>query len=296
MNQCGSPAYMAPEQTEAQPNNLGYHTDIYLLGAILYEILTGAPPHQNSSAHAAFMMAALNEFEPLPENLPEALRTLCMQALETEPRKRTASVADFQQGLRDFLTGAGNRRLSLEIFEEVRAELSDLESSRKGGFDYRELSALEARLARALRLWPDNLDASLMRQRILELHTRRALTAGDLQLADSLLRQLDPTVPSVSELWQQLEREHARRRRAACVMRGMQAGLAVLIVALLAGGYWHIRQQRIHIAQQELAASSLTDQRNRAQNLLNNLLFNLQRDLEPIGRLDLLETVAMGAL
>src|SRR5690606_35472163 len=50
ISRCGSPAYMAPEQTEESTANLGTHTDIYLLGAIMFELVAGKPPHYAKTA------------------------------------------------------------------------------------------------------------------------------------------------------------------------------------------------------------------------------------------------------
>jgi tetratricopeptide (TPR) repeat protein len=104
----GTPAYMAPEQTERGPNQVGPAVDIHALGAILYEVLTG-----RTAYHAPSLIETLEQVrgqEPvsprrLQPRVPRDLETICLKCLEKDPRKRYATAEALADDLRRFLRG-----------------------------------------------------------------------------------------------------------------------------------------------------------------------------------------------
>ncbi|MEM6779193.1 MAG: serine/threonine-protein kinase [Planctomycetota bacterium] len=103
----GTPAYMSPEQASAS-NEMTTGADVYSMGAILYECLTGRPPHQAESAIATLMLAAKGEIDPPSRVVKQVDRTLeliCMKTLAADPAERYASAALFAKDLRHWLAG-----------------------------------------------------------------------------------------------------------------------------------------------------------------------------------------------
>jgi len=104
----GTPTYMAPEQAAARAALFGPGLDVYSLGVILYELLTGQVPLRGSTAVETVLLV-LNQ-EPVPPRrlqpkLPRDLQTICLKCLEKEPRRRYATAAALADDLRRFLNG-----------------------------------------------------------------------------------------------------------------------------------------------------------------------------------------------
>lgn len=122
----GTPSYMAPEQAEGRTKDVGPAADVWALGAILYECLTGRPPFL--AATPVETMRQVLDQEPLPprihnRNIEADLEKIVLKCLEKDPRSRYETAAELGEDLRRYRDGEPILARSVNIFERLHREI-----------------------------------------------------------------------------------------------------------------------------------------------------------------------------
>jgi WD40 repeat protein len=216
----GSPAYMAPEMASHRVEKIGVGTDIYLLGATLFEIVNGAPPHPGRTATECMRAAANNRVRKFNEH--DNLMDVVERAMSTEVSDRYSSVAEFQAAIRNYqsqmeslaFTENGSRILQTAI------DTSDFEAFSRAVFSFQD----------AIRLWPENLKAvELEREARLE-YAQCALKQKNFDLGLSVL---EPETDEEMKLHRALklgQKEQIKWRRYMRIAIGLAVMAAILAI------------------------------------------------------------------
>ena len=216
----GTPCYMAPEMLGGEDVRIDARTDVYLLGATLFEITTGVPPRDGPNLLSVISMVV--EPVEVPESVPAELARIIQRAMSMDPASRYPSADALRLAVTSYLAHRG----SIQLAEEAMERLTELRAIALPGValgeaEHQRIDALftECRFGfqQALRTWPENRLAkegltSALRQRIdLELD------GGNVAFASHLLGELpenDPLLLSRIEAARQREAEEREKQAA----------------------------------------------------------------------------------
>jgi len=240
----GTPAYMAPEMATGPVDVITTASDIYLLGAILFEIITGRPPHAGKTVMACLFAAAKNKFVETDHS--GELFEIAMRAMATQIEERYSTVQEFQAAIRQYqshsesvlLTDNASKNLAVAI----DADDYDLYSRSVYGFE------------EALSLWPGNSRAQSLLSAARGAYAQSAMERSDFDLGISLLDAKDS---EHAELLTQLvagRDERESRNRRLTLMKRAVAALLLAVVGIVSVAFVAVRSQRNEaIAQRDRA-------------------------------------------
>ncbi|MBN2725724.1 MAG: SUMF1/EgtB/PvdO family nonheme iron enzyme [Deltaproteobacteria bacterium] len=128
----GTPAYMSPEQARGEIEKTGPHTDIYSLGVIVYQMLSGELPIKGRSVSDLLVNLILEEPEPLKDkvkNLPPELSEVVLKCLRKNPEERYGSVKEFFTEFFEVIKNVDPEILAADLVREQQMQISSIRSS-----------------------------------------------------------------------------------------------------------------------------------------------------------------------
>ncbi|MDH3982310.1 MAG: protein kinase, partial [Kiritimatiellaceae bacterium] len=179
---CGTPAYMPPEMARCDFNRQGPVSDVYLLGAMLYQIVCGHPPHREKDPVLCLNLASENFIEPWGQD--GELWRIAIKAMAELPSDRFSDVRGFQSAIRDYRSHSE----SLLLLESAKVNLARARQEQ----DYDLFNRAIYAFREALELWAENSEAEILRQEAVLDYARCAFNNADFELAQSLLDTRDP--------------------------------------------------------------------------------------------------------
>ncbi|TVP98415.1 MAG: PAS domain S-box protein [Planctomycetaceae bacterium] len=198
----GTPAYMAPELAMGDTRSQSIRTDIYLLGGLLYRILTGQTPHHGDNLLECIRRAAKNEIRET--GLRSGWLDVALRAMATRPEDRFPDVATFVEAI----YREKEHERSTDLLRRAERLIRKVGPAAKHN-DYGVAAAL---IRESLDAWPGNREAAESLADLQTAHARAAAASGDFDLALDLLAQAG-----------QADSEMAARIRAQRETRAEQA-------------------------------------------------------------------------
>ncbi|AWV88082.1 serine/threonine-protein kinase [Bradymonas sediminis] len=222
----GTPAYMAPEMVNGDGRELSEKTDIFLLGAVLHEILTGEPPNKGDTLFQ-IMFDAYNAQPPeYSEHVDAQLAAICHRAMHADPAQRYASADALRNALETHLSHRDSLRIGeqsqerLALLREMvtreitaQADADAAEREHSGHAIYRLFGACRFGFEQALQTSPDNAAARRGLQEVLELLVERELQQGAHRAAALLLADLPEPNPALEARLAELTQRNESRER-----------------------------------------------------------------------------------
>ena len=289
----GTPSYMPPELASGQGSSIGPWTDVYLLGAILYEIVMGVTPHRGKSMANVLLSAHAASPPSFGDDVPQGIQSICTRAMARKPAERYSDVSAFQEELRDFL----RRRESMLITEKAQETLQrclDIAPTKEEGQSnkslldgqnqlYIDFAESVAGFRQAQVLWEGNQVAKHAEVKARIAFAESAVRTGDLGLAEAQLTILEADIPGVQELKdsiqstkERIRREHRNSRLqrmalflfAILIVLGLGVGVTLISMAIQkAQNSASIAQRRLSDIQRLSDARHLAEYKEKAETL-----------------------------
>jgi hypothetical protein len=209
----GTPGYQAPEMVDEAAGPQDARTDVYLLGATLHYVLTGAPRHAGATILDRLLTARESRPVAYGPEIPEELAALCNRATSAKPAERPATAKAFREAITDYL----HHRAAAALGEAAWASLKQLRTllTAAAPVELRQLHALMTECQfgfhQSLHAWPGNPRSRLGLREYLITMVGYEVGQGNLTRAEALLAQLEDPPPELAEQVSAL-RERTRQR------------------------------------------------------------------------------------
>lgn len=245
----GTPAYMAPEMATGPVEKISPLSDVYLLGAILYEILTGRPPHTGKTAMKCLMAAAKNEIVPTEKK--GELVDIAMKAMATQQKDRFPSVQAFQQAIMEYQSHSE----SISLATRAEVDLKDASDSENYELYSRALFGFQE----ALSLWPENYSAAEGVAKTTLSYAETAYSKGDYDLALSLLSEEKPVHSDLITKIKAAQTERDARQQRLRAAKRVFVGMLATVLVIVTGAFFWIRAEANRALQAEELAQNERD-------------------------------------
>jgi PAS domain S-box-containing protein len=196
----GTPAYMAPELALGLWSRISPRTDIYLLGGLLYRIVTGLTPHRGDNLIECVRSAADNLIQPT--RVQSELVDIARRAMNTQPEDRFDTVDQFVAAIRS----QQNHAQSIQLTRRAEKRLEEI----RNGASTEAFSYIENLLSDAIDLWPENDRAVEVRVKAKIRHAELLVEEDDFESALSIY---DSIGMSDSSLAQDARRRHNEEQK-----------------------------------------------------------------------------------
>ena len=154
----GTPSYMAPEMLGRDHGApLSERTDVYLAGSVLYELVTGEPPHRGSSALEVLTAVIISRPE-IPPHVPHELARIIAVAMAEDPAQRFESVEEMRLAIQRYLEHRGSAELGARAHERTDQLIAAIATEPRDEI-YRLFGACRFGFHEALAVWRDNAEA-----------------------------------------------------------------------------------------------------------------------------------------
>jgi eukaryotic-like serine/threonine-protein kinase len=219
----GTPGYMAPEMVKEDGSELGVWTDVYLLGALLHELITKEKRHQGGDIGAILLSSLASDPYLYPAHVPPELSAIANRAMHRDPKKRYATAGELRAAIEEFLEHESSRELTDQAYQ--RLETWKALPEPRDPIAIQNLFG-EARFAlqQALREWPENARAKRDLLSCLELKFEHDLSRDDFDSASVILDELGERRSDLADRLGELRVRMEKRRGELDGLRKLQAG------------------------------------------------------------------------
>ena len=249
----GTPGYMPPEMVELRAEDLGPWTDIYMLGAVLFELFGNRVPHGGTTMVEVLSGIAAGSSIEYPDDMPEAIVAICRKAMALRIQDRYQSIREFTDAIQQYLS----HRESMVISDAATVTLDDCVDTISSGRNqtdeecgklYAKLNEAISGFRQAIVLWESNTNARDGERDSRKLYAETAVKQGDLSLALAQMDYLDEAVvPGMrSEIGAAMKSRDKAALASKTLRRTIFSAVALVLVLILSAGFMLMSMRNVN--------------------------------------------------